>query len=295
MKKRTRRFAGGGDDGLEDFENKMLPTARKYARDSEDPEDFEDKAIRRRPKVDVEDFEDKVLPTGGRFAQTDPDIYERAKKAVAQRAAKADVVTSKPKPAPTPAAPVTSVAPVAAPAPAPVASGRAEIPTGGPYRAPASTGEMPGEVERNIRNTLSAMTPGIAGLAGRAAVGLGTPAVKGWQAGRQMAKEVAESTARGKTSRAAIQAKRAAGKKAEAEAMEAAKPILQARPGKAPLKSRTRFDEDMANIEYKKGGKAFAKGGSVSSASSRGDGIAQRGKTRGTMVACGGGYMRGKK
>lgn len=37
-----------------------------------------------------------------------------------------------------------------------------------------------------------------------------------------------------------------------------------------------------------------AKGGSVS-ASSRADGIAQRGKTRGTMVMCGGGMARGKK
>jgi hypothetical protein len=30
-------------------------------------------------------------------------------------------------------------------------------------------------------------------------------------------------------------------------------------------------------------------------ASARADGIAQRGKTRGTMVACGGGYMKGGK
>ena len=30
-------------------------------------------------------------------------------------------------------------------------------------------------------------------------------------------------------------------------------------------------------------------------ASKRADGIAQRGKTRGTMVMCGGGYMKGKK
>jgi hypothetical protein len=37
------------------------------------------------------------------------------------------------------------------------------------------------------------------------------------------------------------------------------------------------------------------KGGSVSSASSRADGIAQRGKTRGTMIMCGGGMARGKK
>ncbi len=40
---------------------------------------------------------------------------------------------------------------------------------------------------------------------------------------------------------------------------------------------------------------AKAKGGKVSSASKRADGIAQRGKTRGTLVACGGGYMKGKK
>jgi hypothetical protein len=36
-------------------------------------------------------------------------------------------------------------------------------------------------------------------------------------------------------------------------------------------------------------------GGKVSSASKRGDGIAQKGKTRGTMVMCGGGMTRGKK
>jgi hypothetical protein len=38
----------------------------------------------------------------------------------------------------------------------------------------------------------------------------------------------------------------------------------------------------------------MAKGGKVS-ASSRADGIAQRGKTKGTMIMCGGGYAKGKK
>jgi hypothetical protein len=38
--------------------------------------------------------------------------------------------------------------------------------------------------------------------------------------------------------------------------------------------------------------KGMAAGGS---ASSRADGIAQRGKTRGTIVACGGGMMKAKK
>lgn len=40
--------------------------------------------------------------------------------------------------------------------------------------------------------------------------------------------------------------------------------------------------------------KGYAKGGSISSASSRADGIAQRGKTRGTMF-CGGGMAKGRK
>ena len=38
--------------------------------------------------------------------------------------------------------------------------------------------------------------------------------------------------------------------------------------------------------DYKKGGMT---------ASKRADGIAQRGKTKGTIVMCGGGYMKGKK
>ena len=39
----------------------------------------------------------------------------------------------------------------------------------------------------------------------------------------------------------------------------------------------------------------YKAGGNVSSASKRADGIAQKGKTKGTMVAmCGGGYTKGK-
>ena len=40
-----------------------------------------------------------------------------------------------------------------------------------------------------------------------------------------------------------------------------------------------------------KAGELYAKGGKVSSASKRADGIAQRGKTRGKMVMCGGGKV----
>lgn len=39
----------------------------------------------------------------------------------------------------------------------------------------------------------------------------------------------------------------------------------------------------------------YAKGGKVGSASKRADGIAERGKTRGTMIMCGGGMTGGKK
>lgn len=41
------------------------------------------------------------------------------------------------------------------------------------------------------------------------------------------------------------------------------------------------------------GPKYYAKGGKTS-ASKRADGIAQRGKTKGTMIMCGGGYTKGK-
>jgi hypothetical protein len=44
-----------------------------------------------------------------------------------------------------------------------------------------------------------------------------------------------------------------------------------------------------------RGQRGYAKGGSVGSASKRADGIAQRGKTRGTMVMCGGGMAKGYK
>jgi len=39
----------------------------------------------------------------------------------------------------------------------------------------------------------------------------------------------------------------------------------------------------------------YKKGGKVSSASKRADGCAVKGKTKGTIIACGGGYMKGKK
>lgn len=52
-----------------------------------------------------------------------------------------------------------------------------------------------------------------------------------------------------------------------------------------PPVQRSRENQDVRIVDRKKGG-------AVCSASSRADGIAQRGKTRGTIVACGGGYMK---
>jgi len=45
-------------------------------------------------------------------------------------------------------------------------------------------------------------------------------------------------------------------------------------------------------VDFGGSGMGMKKGGKVSSASSRADGIAQRGKTKGTMVMCGGGMYK---
>lgn len=87
--------------------------------------------------------------------------------------------------------------------------------------------------------------------------------------------DVARSTARGATARAEMQAKRSARQRGEAEAMERNTPILQARPStKAQRADRTRRpEEDRINQDYSRGG----------SASSRADGCAKRGKTKGKL------------
>ena len=57
----------------------------------------------------------------------------------------------------------------------------------------------------------------------------------------------------------------------------------------------SKFDSSRVNPNTLLPNKGYAKGGSVSSASSRADGIATKGKTRGTMVMCSGGMAKGKK
>lgn len=65
----------------------------------------------------------------------------------------------------------------------------------------------------------------------------------------------------------------------------------------SPAERSAREEMDFDRISRVRPEQGYKKGGNVaSSASRRADGIAQRGKTKGTMVAmCGGGYMKGKK
>ena len=53
-----------------------------------------------------------------------------------------------------------------------------------------------------------------------------------------------------------------------------------------PYKPNKKAEADMKMVPLAKGGMT---------ASKRADGIAQRGKTKGTMIMCGGGYTKGKK
>jgi hypothetical protein len=145
----------------------------------------------------------------------------------------------------------------------------------GPAKVSSPSMEM-SETERQLSNTLNALSPGAtlaAPAVGRGIGALASAAREGWREGEKI-KQVARAAERGAKSRADIQAKRAARQKAEAEAMEKAKPILQSRTSdKAQRASRTRRTEEDMGIEFSKGG----------SASSRGDGCAKRGKTRGKM------------
>lgn len=115
------------------------------------------------------------------------------------------------------------------------------------------------DLSRNVANTISALGPGK--LAGIGLVGM-----------EMRAAEAAR--------------KAAAAKKADRtrELREKAQPTKFTSKPKAtdknPAKRTKKFDDSESNIEFKRGGKAYASGGSVSAASKRADGIASRGKTR---------------
>ena len=122
-----------------------------------------------------------------------------------------------------------------------------------------------------------------------------------WVAGSQQGQKIV--AAESKAVQAETKAAQAAARKKAAQAKKDAKdPVMNARPGADKAKPGDyAYESDVAMSPmygYKKGGavKKFAKGGSVSSASSRGDGIAIRGKTKGTISKmCGGGMYKGKK
>lgn len=176
------------------------------------------------------------------------------------------------------------------------ASGRAEIPVDSSMRGPAkqfSPAMEMSDTGRALATTLGATggagpsifrgassLPKVASTAAESAKGMAAPAARAAKEGLEVARtsgpkaglETAQSTLRGMKSRAEIQAKR--GARQTAEEMEKAKPVLQARKSdKAERAARTRRSEEDSGIEFSRGG----------SASSRGDGCAKRGKTKGKL------------
>lgn len=120
-----------------------------------------------------------------------------------------------------------------------------------------------------------------------------------WAAGPKGMEKIAETE--GRAAAAEARAATAAAKKKAAQAKKDAKdPVMNARPGADKAKSKSKYETDEAmdsSFGYKKGGvvKKFAKGGSVSSASSRADGCAIRGKTKGMISKMKSGGMYGGK
>jgi hypothetical protein len=240
----------------------------------------------------------KFAEGGGRF---DEDVYARARKFLEdqeKRAGEGLALDEEPKP--TPRRVVEPPKAAETPKPTPSArsmpsTGRAEIPVDTSMRGPAkqfsSAMEM-GDTGRVLSTTVGAL--GGAGAAGvraapmartaiESAKGVAAPVARAAREGMEVAKtsgpkaglETARSTLRGMKSRAEMQAKRTERQRGEAKAMEEAKPVLQARRSTKPERAaRTRRTEEDMGMEFSRGG----------SASSRADGCAKRGKTRGKMV-----------
>jgi hypothetical protein len=159
-----------------------------------------------------------------------------------------------------------------------------QIPTGGDRAAPtASAGNSASgsELGRNVSNTLNALAVSkgvpMAQIAAEAAMGTRAgKALSGLMSGKQAA-EVRKIEPTMSTVSAAKKAELAG------ELRRGATPTKFTSPSKPTAAKKTRkFNEDEAGTEFRKGGpiKKYAAGGSVSS---RADGIAQRGKTRGRM------------
>ena len=243
---------------------------------------------------------------GGVVGRFDEDVYARARKFIEdqeKRAGEGLGMEEEPKPKavarkssePAKAADVAKPASVPSVGSVP-STGRAEIPVDTSMKGPAkqfsSAMEM-GDTGRMLSTTLGAtggagaaairsapMLPKAVSTAFESAKGMAAPAVRAAKEGLEVAKtsgpkaglETARSTLRGMKSRAEMQAKR--GARQTAEEMEKAKPVLQARRSTKPERAaRTRRTEEDMGIEFSRGG----------SASSRADGCAKRGKTKGKL------------
>ena len=127
---------------------------------------------------------------------------------------------------------------------------------------------------------------GLARNAGRFLGGLGSSGIAGFKSGR--AEAAATKAAAESASRKSQPAQNAAVSAMESEGGRSITPKM---PPKPLNKKPARDVDDMRNADdgnpnyHRKGGKvkAYAKGGMISSASRRGDGIATKGKTRGRM------------
>jgi len=142
-----------------------------------------------------------------------------------------------------------------------------QIPTGGNATATGGRQVTGNEFSRNMANILAAFGP-------TRLAGFGNAAVEA-------------ATARGALQRAsAAQAARtdAARRGQTPTNLKSTKSTSTARANEASKRTR-KFDEEEANVEFKRGGKTNAKlkkmaSGGMSSASKRGDGIASKGKTK---------------
>lgn len=157
----------------------------------------------------------------------------------------------------------------------------ASIPTAGASKAPAETGQSTSG-PNNLEKIILGIPGGGASLAGIAALGTaggvgGAKLYKMYKAA-QRAKDAAAAARFSQPS--AREVTKDLSKYTGKEELEAAESAMRGANSRRGIQERN----PSSKVEYKRGGniKAYASGGSVS-ASSRGDGCAQRGKTRGTM------------
>ena len=151
-------------------------------------------------------------------------------------------------------------------------------------KAPASTGQDTSGPS-NLGRIASAVGAGAGVLGTAAALRTAGHADRYAKTAAKTAKTFKDATDANNAKKAAIATKRAAKAKAEAAAKTGGpkeKNPFSAAKDKAPRGRSSFKSADDLEPEFKRGGKtkAYASGGSVSS---RGDGIAQRGKTRGMM------------